>query len=107
MLKSYYDILNVAPNASKSEIKNQYKKLVKMFHPDVNSSIEAEATFKEINKAAEILLDDIKRRNYDSLRCTNKQTYKANILFMIYLKIIKKSQKKKKSLKENQSRVMI
>lgn len=77
MLKSYYDILNVEPNATKSEIKNQYKKLVKMFHPDVNSSIEAEATFKEINKAAEILLDDLKRKNYDSLRSVNKQTYKT------------------------------
>lgn len=77
MLKSYYDILNVEPNASKSEIKNQYKKLVKMYHPDVNSSLEAEAIFKEINKAAEILLDDIKRKNYDSLRCVNKHTYKT------------------------------
>ena len=77
MLKSYYDILNVEPNASKSEIKNQYKKLVKMYHPDVNSSIEAESTFKEINKAAEILLDDLKRKNYDSLRCVNKQAYKS------------------------------
>ena len=77
MLKSYYDILNVEPNASKLEIKNQYKKLVKMFHPDVNSSLEAEATFKEINKAAEILLDDLKRKNYDSLRCINKQAYKS------------------------------
>lgn len=75
MLKSYYDILNVAPNASKSEIKIQYKKLVKMYHPDVNSSFEAEATFKEINKAAEILLDDLKRKNYDSLRSINKNAY--------------------------------
>ena len=77
MLKSYYDILNISPNATKTEIKNQYKKLVKMFHPDINPSLEAEATFKEINRAAEILLDDIKRKNYDLLRCTNKQIYKA------------------------------
>ena len=55
MLKSYYEILNVTPDATKSEIKIQFKKLVKMYHPDLNSSPEAEQTFKEINKAAEIL----------------------------------------------------
>ena len=77
MLKSYYEILNVAPDATKIEIKKQYKKLVKMYHPDVNSSIEAEQTFKEINKAAQILLDDVKRKSYDSLRCANKSYYKT------------------------------
>ena len=63
MLKSYYEILGVSPNATKNEIKNQYKKLVKMYHPDVNSSLEAEEMFKEINRASEILLDDVKRKN--------------------------------------------
>lgn len=77
MLKSYYEILNVAPDATKIEIKNQFKKLVKMYHPDVNSSLEAEETFKRINKAAEILLDDIKRKNYDSLRTINKDSFKS------------------------------
>ena len=77
MLKSYYEILNVTPDATKSEIKIQFKKLVKMYHPDLNSSPEAEQTFKEINKAAEILLDDIKRKNYDSLRSINKHFYKS------------------------------
>ena len=42
MLKSYYEILNISPDATKSEIKKQYKKLAKMYHPDVNSSLEAE-----------------------------------------------------------------
>lgn len=78
MLKSYYEILNVAPNATKNEIKSQFKKLVKMYHPDVNSSCEAEEIFKEINKAAEILLDDIKRKNYDKLRSPNKNFKKSN-----------------------------
>ena len=78
MIKSYYDILNVKENATKQEIKNQFKKLVKMYHPDVNSSLEAEEIFKEINKAAEILLDDLKRKNYDSLRAINKNIYRKN-----------------------------
>ena len=76
MLKSYYEILNVSSSATKSEIKNQFKKLVKMYHPDVNSSLEAEKIFKEINKAAEILLDDDKRKNYDALRMVNNTIYK-------------------------------
>lgn len=82
MLKSYYEILNISPNATKSEIKKQYKKLAKMYHPDVNSSLEAEMRFKEINKAIEILLDDEKRKNYDALRTVTKtiynNTYKNN-----------------------------
>ncbi len=76
MLKSYYEILNISPNASKSEIKKQYKKLAKMYHPDINSSLEAEIRFKEINKAIEVLLDDEKRKNYDALRENSKTTYK-------------------------------
>ncbi len=81
MTKSYYDILNISEAASKKEIKNQYKKLVKMFHPDVNSSLEAEFLFKEINKAAEVLLDDEKRKNYDSLRKTGSKKHSFNDLF--------------------------
>lgn len=76
MLKSYYEILNISPDATKSEIKKQYKKLAKMYHPDVNTSFEAEIRFKEINKAIEILLDDEKRKNYDALRTVTKTIYK-------------------------------
>ncbi|MBR2069316.1 MAG: DnaJ domain-containing protein [Candidatus Gastranaerophilales bacterium] len=76
MLKSYYEILNLSPNATKSEIKKQYKKLAKMYHPDINSSLEAELRFKEINKAIEVLLDDEKRKNYDALRTVTKTIYR-------------------------------
>ena len=76
MLKSYYEILNVKDDATKAEIKSQFRKLVRMYHPDVNSSLEAERIFKDINKAAEILLDDTKRKNYDALRNVNKTIYK-------------------------------
>ena len=70
MLKSYYEILNISPNSTKSEIKRQYRKLARMYHPDINSSLEAEELFKEINKAASVLLDDVKRKSYDQLRST-------------------------------------
>ena len=77
MLKSYYEILNVKENASQSEIKRQFRKLVRMYHPDINSSVEAEEIFKSINKAAEVLLDNEKRNKYDKLRNTNFD-YKNN-----------------------------
>lgn len=103
MLKSYYEILNVEPSATKSEIKNQYKKLVKMYHPDVNSSLEAESIFKEINKAAQILLDDTKRKNYDTLRGTNKKPYtnprKSNYDFYDLFKKPKPKEKEKETPK--------
>lgn len=72
MLKSYYEILNVSENAKPSEIKLQYRKLVRMYHPDINPSLEAEKRFKEINKAADVLLDKEKRKKYDELRNTSK-----------------------------------
>ncbi len=78
MLKSYYEILNVAPSATKIEIKNQYRKLVRIYHPDINPTAEAERLFKEINKAADILLDDEKRKNYDKFRSKNKVDYLRN-----------------------------
>ena len=105
MLKSYYEILNISPNASKQEIKNQYKKLVKMYHPDLNSTPEAEEIFKEINRAAEILLNDEKRKSYDSLRATNKTIYKKphenpNASQYGFYDIFKKQEKKKEAKKE-------
>jgi len=81
MLKSYYEILNVQQNASKQEIKNQFRKLVRMYHPDVNSTAEAERIFKQINKAAEILLDDEKRKNYDKFRAAGQNFQRKNTDF--------------------------
>jgi len=81
MLKSYYDILNISPDSTKSEIKRQYRKLARMYHPDINSSVEAEEIFKEINKAASVLLDDDKRKNYDKLRsgyASSKKNYNSS-----------------------------
>jgi curved DNA-binding protein len=66
--KDYYKILEVAKNASKDEIKKQYKKLARKYHPDVNpGNKEAEEKFKAINEAHEVLSDDEKRKKYDTL----------------------------------------
>jgi len=61
----YYRILGVDKSASQSTIKTAYKKLALKWHPDRNKSSEAEAKFKEINKAYEVLSDKEKRQTYD------------------------------------------
>ena len=63
--RDYYDILNVQKNATKDDIKNQYRKLALQYHPDRNKSPDAEEKFKEISEAYAILSDDQKRAQYD------------------------------------------
>ena len=64
--RDYYDVLGVSQSASKEEIKKAYRKLALKYHPDKNpDNQEAEAKFKEASEAAEVLLSEEKRRNYD------------------------------------------
>lgn len=64
--KDYYSILGISRKASGHDIKQAYRKLARKFHPDVNpGSKAAEARFKEINEAYEVLSDPEKRRKYD------------------------------------------
>ncbi len=65
--KDYYEILGVKRGATESEIKSAYRKLARKYHPDVNKTKEAEAKFKDINEAYEVLGDKQKRQRYDSL----------------------------------------
>lgn len=66
--KDYYKILGVDRNASDEEIKKTYRKLALKYHPDKNpDNPEAEARFKEINEAYEVLGDTKKRAKYDQL----------------------------------------
>ncbi len=66
--KDYYQILGVSRNATQEEIKSAFRKLAMKYHPDKNpGNKEAEAKFKEINEAYEVLSDPQKRKLYDSL----------------------------------------
>jgi curved DNA-binding protein len=66
--KDYYATLGVAKTASEKEIKQAFRKLARKFHPDVNPGDKtAEAKFKDINEAYEVLGDPAKRKKYDEL----------------------------------------
>lgn len=66
--KDYYKTLGVAKGADEKEIKKAFRRLARQYHPDVNSGDKAaEARFKEINEANEVLSDAEKRRKYDEL----------------------------------------
>jgi DnaJ-class molecular chaperone len=66
--KDYYKILGVAKTATEKEIKAAYRKLARKHHPDVNpGNKQAEAKFKEINEAYEVLSDPEKRQRYEEV----------------------------------------
>jgi curved DNA-binding protein len=72
MAKDYYKTLGVKKDASEKEIKSAFRKLAKKHHPDANpDNPEAEAKFKEINEAYEVLSDADKRQTYDRFGTVN------------------------------------
>lgn len=64
--RDYYEVLGVSRGASEEEIKKAYRKAAKQYHPDLHpGDKEAEAKFKEVNEAYEVLSDPEKRARYD------------------------------------------
>jgi len=80
--RDYYEVLGVPRNASKDDVKNQYRKLALKYHPDRNKSPDAEEKFKEISEAYAVLSDEEKRVQYDQLGHAGiDQRYSAEDIF--------------------------
>ena len=63
--RDYYEVLGVQRNAGDDAIKRAFRNQARQYHPDVNRAADAEARFKEINEAYEVLSDPRKRAAYD------------------------------------------
>lgn len=67
--KDFYKVMGVSKDVSEAELKKKYRKLAREFHPDLHpGDAKAEARFKEINEAHDILSDKQKRAEYDQVR---------------------------------------
>lgn len=66
--KDYYAALGVEPDADEKAIKTAYRKLARKYHPDVSKEPDAEAKFKDVSEAYEVLKSPEKRAEYDELR---------------------------------------
>ena len=75
--RDYYEVLGVSKNATDEELKKAYRRLAKKYHPDANpdNKEEAEAKFKEVNEAYEVLSDSQKRKMYDQFGTADPQGF--------------------------------
>lgn len=76
--RDYYEVLGVSKGASDDEIKKNYRKLVKKYHPDVNKAPDAADKFKEVQEAYEVLEDPQKRQIYDQYGFAGMDGSQAN-----------------------------
>ena len=63
--RDYYEVLGILRDAGKEDIRSAYRRLARQYHPDVSKEPNAEARFKEINEAYQVLNDEEKRSLYD------------------------------------------
>lgn len=77
----YYNVLGLESDASKEDIKKAYRKLSKLYHPDINKEASAVDKFKEISESYEVLSDEEKRTTYD-LRNSRNNGYNPTVFDM-------------------------
>lgn len=65
-MKDYYSILGISFPSSQDEINNAYRQMAKKWHPDLNPGRDVTDMMEDINEAAEILRDPIKKQRYDA-----------------------------------------
>jgi curved DNA-binding protein CbpA len=75
IIPDYYKRLEVAPNATREQIKNAYRRLVRLYHPDVNKQTQ-DTRIKQLNEAYAVLNNPAKRTAYDALRHKEQQAAK-------------------------------
>uniref|UniRef100_A0A6C0M008 J domain-containing protein n=1 Tax=viral metagenome TaxID=1070528 RepID=A0A6C0M008_9ZZZZ len=69
---NFYEILEIKKTASNNEIKKAYKRLALKYHPDKTHNTDTCQDFHLVQMAYEILIDDVKRKQYDELTCSKK-----------------------------------
>ena len=74
-MDNYYNILELSSNATQEEIKTSYRKLAKIYHPDMNNDETSDTKFKTINEAYEIIGNIEKRRQYDRKNATFSDSF--------------------------------
>jgi molecular chaperone DnaJ len=69
--RDYYEVLDVPRSSTEEEIRKAYRRLARKYHPDVNKEADAEAKFKEVKEAYEVLADSQKKMQYDQFGHAN------------------------------------
>jgi curved DNA-binding protein CbpA len=84
MLKDYYQILQIEPHSTLTEIKQAFRRLALIYHPDKNPNDKyAEVQFNEIKEAYEVLTNPVKKENYLQQRWYNQSIGKRRMAEMI------------------------
>ena len=87
--RDYYEVLGLQKGASEEEIKKAYRKLAKQYHPDLHpGDKEAEAKFKEVNEAAQVLGDPEKRAKYSMTQKARGAQPGAFCKFRLFLQVL-------------------
>jgi molecular chaperone DnaJ len=76
-MMDYYKELGINKYATSMDIRNAYKRLALIWHPDRNKAKDAEEKFKKIKQAYDILIDDKQRREYDRQQQQQKRSYQS------------------------------